>query len=39
MPRSGALVGWMASIDAVDSVDLVAEWCPAGARASYGCCR
>ena len=33
------LVGWLASLDAVQSVGLVAEWCPAGARASCGCCR
>ena len=33
------LVGWLASLDAVQSVGLVAERCPAGARASCGCCR
>ena len=38
MPRSGALVGWMASIDAVDSVDLVRERRPARGRAKSSCC-
>ena len=33
------LVGWLASLDAVQSVGLVAERCPAGARASCGCRR
>ena len=38
MPRSGALVGWMASIDAVDSVDLVRERRLARGRAKSSCC-
>jgi len=38
VPRSGALVGWMASIDAVDSVDLVREWRPARGHAKSSCC-
>ena len=38
MPRSGALVGWMASIDAVASVDLVRERRPARGRAKSSCC-
>ena len=38
MPMSGALVGWMASIDAVDSVDLVRERRPASGRAKSSCC-
>jgi hypothetical protein len=38
VPRSGALVGWMASIDAVDSVDLVRERRPARGRAKSSCC-
>ena len=32
MPRSGALAGWLASVDALYSVDLVGEWRPASAR-------
>ena len=32
------LVGWLASLDAVESVGLVGEWCLAGARAMCGCC-
>ena len=38
VPRSGALAGCMASIDAVDSVDLVGEWRPARGRAKSSCC-
>ena len=37
-PRCGALVGWMASIDAVHSVDLVGEWHPARRRSKSSCC-
>ena len=37
-PRCGALVGWMASIDAVHSVDLVGEWRPARRRSKSSCC-
>eukprot|EP01043_Picozoa_sp_COSAG02_P010449 COSAG02_NODE_367_length_23739_cov_16.775127_7_plen_299_part_00 len=36
--RCGVLVGWLASLDAVESVGLVGEWCLAGARAMCGCC-
>ena len=36
--RRGALVGWLASLDALCSVGLVGEWRPAGARALCGCC-
>ncbi len=35
-PRRGASVGWLASIDAIESVGLVGEWRPAGARARCG---
>ena len=38
VPRSGALAGWLASIDAVDSVDLVRERRPARGRAKSSCC-
>ena len=38
-PRRGVLVGWLASLDAVQSVGLVGERCPAGARAVGGCWR
>ena len=37
-PRCGMLVGCLASLDAVESVGLVGERCPAGARAVCGCC-
>ena len=35
-PRRCASVGWLASIDAIESVGLVGEWRPAGARARCG---
>eukprot|EP01043_Picozoa_sp_COSAG02_P008750 COSAG02_NODE_286_length_25649_cov_13.411272_3_plen_128_part_00 len=37
-PRSDALAGWLASIDAVDSVDLVGDRRPARGRAKSSCC-